>query len=103
MNIAEIASCCAALISALALWRSIHDGRSDKYDKRFDKLEDKMDDMRKEITDVRNDVSQIKERVAGIEMSTIFLHLNPTPPSRSEVAKKIWEKRKSAQIEKKKD
>ena len=95
MEITAVAATAAALISAISLWKSIRD-------KRFDEIKSEMKDgfkeIRQDVKEIKVEISDIKERLAGIEMSTIFLQINPTPPSRSEVAKKMWERRKSKQI-----
>lgn len=64
-------------------------------------LKDDIQEVRIDIKEIRNDISDLRERVAGIEMSTIFLQVNPNPPSRSDVAKKMWEKRRAKQVENK--
>lgn len=99
MNLAEIASCIAALVSVIALWKHTFDKRFDKIDDQFKEVREEFKLVRGDIKEIREDISDIRERLAGIEMSTIFLQVNPVPPSRSEIAKKMWDKRKSKQIQ----
>lgn len=113
MTLIEIATIGTLVISLLVLVRSIWDKRFDKIDHRFDKIDEqfkrvdeqfrRVDDQFRRVDDqfkeLRDDMSDLRERVAGIEMSTIFLQVNPNPPSRSEIAKKMWEKRRVNQIE----
>jgi|SRR5580658_5319685 hypothetical protein len=103
MTLAEIGSLAAALISAISIWVHVRDKRFDQMDKRFDRLEGDIKDIRGDMKDIRGDISDIRERVSAIEMSTIFLQVNPnpTPASRSDIAKKMWERRKAKQIQKK--
>ena len=101
MTLIEMATFGTLFISALALVRTIWDKRFDRIEVCIRDLKDDIKDLRGDIKEVREDISDLKERVAGIEMSTIFLQVNPNAPSRSEVAKKMWEKRKAKQVERK--
>jgi hypothetical protein len=102
MYVTEIAAIAAALISLYSVWSNKTDKRFDelkadmkegfaKVDRRFERMEDQMEG-------VKADISEVKERIAGLEMSTIFVQFNPNPVSRSEVAKKMWEKRKAKKV-----
>lgn len=105
MTLIEIATFATLFISSIALIRTIWDKRFDKLeqdlDKRLGRIEVDIKDLRGDVKELGHDISELKERVAGIEMSTIFLQVNPDPPSRSEIAKKMWERRKAKQVEKK--
>lgn len=92
MTLIEAATFGTLIISAIALMRTI-------WDTRFKRLESDIKEIRSDLKEIREDISDVKERVAGIEMTTIFLQVNPTPPSRSEVAKKMWDRRKIKQSE----
>jgi len=113
MTLSEIAAIIAAIVSGLTLWRSITDKRFDEVKEEIKEFKEEVKDFRKEVNvkfdkvdqelkEVRGDLSDVKERIAAIEVSTIFLQVNPDPQSRSEAAKRMWEKRRS-KIEKKED
>lgn len=95
MELAELGSCAAALLSAIALWVNVRDKRFCEIENRFDKIDERFDGINQRFDGINYEISEIRERLAGIEMSTIFLQVNPTPPSRSEIAKKVWERRKA--------
>ena len=103
MTLIEIATIGTFLISALALLRTIWDKRFEQINKRFDKIDENFKEVHLEIKEIRHDISDVKERLAFIEASTFFIEISPDPRKRSESAKRMWEKRKERQLEKKND
>lgn len=72
------------------------DRMDEKFEGRFSKIDEKLDK-------IQEDVSDVKERLSFLEASSIYTMPSepPKPTTRSEIAKAMWRKRRSKQIEKK--
>jgi hypothetical protein len=70
---------------------------------RFDVLQDGIDErfseIRSRIDKIGEDIWEIRERLVFIEALIFFNEGSITPPTRSDAAKKMWQKRRGKQIE----
>ena len=111
IDMATIAATVAALISAIAFFKSVRDRRFQEIYRRFDdvkeilrKYEDRFDDIDQDIKEVRDDLSEIKQRLTFVETSICFLEIAPGDPNiKVNAAKKAWATRRARQLDKKTD
>ncbi len=113
LSIADVASCLAIFVALITFFISRKDGR-------FKEIRDDIKEVRKDLSDfregvrsefkavreemhsefkeVRKDIGEVAERLAFVEAETIMYNITPDPISRSEAAKKMWQRRRAKQM-----
>lgn len=73
------------------------DIQSKKIEQQFEKVDRQFEKINTELKEIRKDLSEVKERISVAEAENFLIHTIPNESTKSEIAKKVWKRRKMHQ------